>query len=471
MPSSYVLTVTAAVVVVAVVLVVRARLHPSVVLVAAALAIGLLTGLGVEGSVKAVTEGFGDILAEIGLLIAFGVLIGSLLQAAGAIDAVVRALFERSDTRRMPAVFALACATVLQPIFIDVLIVIVAPLIRRVAPRLGPGGIARMASALTVGCACGVMMVVPGVGCLALAGVLDVPLGRMLLLGLVVALPTVVLTTVGVGAVLVRWWDPTRDETVDAAAPEPSVAARSAAPGQAEAPCGPEAEPRSAGAGLAAPAPDGVLRLPVLLAPLLGALALIAAGAVAAALGVRPPVLAFLATPTVALLLGALGTVAATRRVLGPAGLERALGDGFRQMGLILVLTGVGGALAEVISRAGLGRALEGLFSAHTAVPLLAVWVIAAVLHLAIGSGTLSAITAAGVLAPVVGPAGLDPGLVALAAGAGGLFAVHVTSNTFWLLQSLLGQSVRGTLKTCSVALSAASVLALVLVLALDRLV
>lgn len=202
MSSAYVLMVTAAVVVTAVVLVVRARLHPAVVLVAAALAIGLLTGLGVEGAVKAVTEGFGGIMADVGLLIAFGVLIGSLLQAMGAIEAVVRALFERTGVRRMPLAFALSCARVLQLIFIYVLIVIVAPLVRRVAARIGPGGLARMATALTVGCACGVMMVVPGVGVLALAGVLDVPLGRMLLLGLLVAVPTVALTTTVGGAVL-----------------------------------------------------------------------------------------------------------------------------------------------------------------------------------------------------------------------------------------------------------------------------
>ena len=68
------------------------------------------------------------------------------------------------------------------------------------------------------------------------------------------------------------------------------------------------------------------------------------------------------------------------------------------------------------------------------------VWVIAAVLHIAVGSVTISAITSAGILAPVAPLIGLDPVLIALAAGAGSLFAVHVTSNTFWLLQSLLGQ-------------------------------
>jgi H+/gluconate symporter-like permease len=61
--------------------------------------------------------------------------------------------------------------------------------------------------------------------------------------------------------------------------------------------------------------------------------------------------------------------------------------------------------------------------------------------------------------------------MLALAAGAGSLFAVHVTSNTFWLLQSLLGQTSRGTLKTCTVGVSVASVVAILLILPMSALI
>jgi H+/gluconate symporter-like permease len=98
------------------------------------------------------------------------------------------------------------------------------------------------------------------------------------------------------------------------------------------------------------------------------------------------------------------------------------------------------------------------------------VWAIAAVLHIAVGSVTLSAITAAGLLAPIAPVIGLDPVLLALSAGAGSLFMVHVTSNTFWLLQSLLGQSVRGALKSVTVGVSVASVVAILLILPMSLL-
>ena len=213
MPGWYLVSATALIVVVAVVLIVRVRLHPAVVLALAAATVELATGLGVEGTVEAVTEGFGDILAEAGLLIAFGVLIGSLLRAVGAIERLVETLLGWFGPRRMPTTMTLACATVLQPIFVDVLIVISAPLVRRIAARIGPGGTPRMAAAVAIGCECGIVMMVPGIGTVAIASVLGVPLGRMLVFGLVVLVPTVVIASIVVGAILSRWWDPARDES------------------------------------------------------------------------------------------------------------------------------------------------------------------------------------------------------------------------------------------------------------------
>ncbi|MFC5138375.1 GntP family permease [Actinomycetospora rhizophila] len=449
MPGWYLVTATAAVVVLAVLLIVRVRLHPAVVLALAAATVGLMTGLGVEGTVDAVTTGFGDIMADAGLLIAFGVLIGSLLRAVGAIERLVATLLRWFGPRRMPMTMTVACATVLQPIFVDVLIVIAAPLARRIAARIGPTGIPRMAAAIAIGCECGIVMMVPGIGTVAIAGVLGVPLGRMLVFGLVVLVPTVVIASAVTGAILSRWWDPVRDEPLVDEDAEEQV--------EDEALAEPADDPRPSATPLA-----------VLLAPLLGALTLIAAGAIVEAAGASVPVLAFVAAPPIALLLGVLGTMVVARRELGREGIDGPLAEGFRESGLILVLTGVGGSLAEAISQSGLGEVLGGLFSANTALPLATVWLTAAVLHVAVGSVTISAITAAGVLAPVAPAIGLDPVLIALAAGTGALFLVHVTSNTFWLLQSLLGQSVRGALKTCSFGVSIASVVGLGCTLALS---
>ncbi len=313
---------------------------------------------------------------------------------------------------------------------------------------------------------------------------LGVPLGQMLILGLVVVVPTVLIAT-GIMSVLLRrgWWDPARDEQEPVAAgvpagaeahsPDTDAPEAGSAGGQPTgtgSPDGGGTHPAAVGTAVSGSA-RRELPLALLFGPLLVGLLLIAAGAVLDAAGITHPVIAFLGEPVIALLLALIGTTAVIGVAHGRGMVESAVSDGFRESGQILILTGVGGSLATTISDAGLGEILGSFFSAGTAAPLLMVWLIAAVLHVAIGSVTISAITAAGVLAPVAPVIGLAPVLIALAAGAGALFAVHVTSNTFWLLQSLLGQSVRGTLKTCSVGVSIASVVAILVILPLSLVV
>ncbi len=464
-----VLLTTAAAVLVVVLLVVRLQVNPVVSLVVGAVGLGLATGQGVEGTLGTVTGGFGSIMAEVGLLIGFGVLMGAMLDELGAIRRLVAALLRVFGPQRLPYTFGLALATVLQSIFIDVMLVISAPLARRVAPHLGPAGTARMATAIAIGLETGIVLVVPGIGALALAGLLGVPLGQMLLLGVAVTVPTVVVSVAIMSAVLRRTWDPARDE-------QPvEVPAAVAAGSPAGSPAAPTAPGGAAGDATGdptgdAPAPGREPRLLLLFAPLLAALVLIASGALAEVAGLEHPVVLLLSDPVVALLLGVLGTSAVGRATAGRERVVSAVGRGFAESGQILLLTGVGGSLAATVEAAGLGDVLGQYFSAGTSgalAGLVLVWAIAAVLHVAVGSVTISAITAAGVLAPVVPTLGLAPVLVALAAGAGSLFLVHVTSNTFWLLQSLLGQTTRGTLKTCSLGVSVASVVALGFVLLL----
>ncbi|MEY8038145.1 GntP family permease [Saccharopolyspora cebuensis] len=451
MSDTFVIVNTAAAVLATVLLIIRFRVNPVIALLAGASYLGLACGLGVDGTIEAITRGFGDLMAEIGLLVAFGVLSGALLQRSGAIERLVEALLRFVGPRRMPYALSITAATALQSIFLDVLVVITAPLARRLGLRMGGAGVARMITALAIGLEVGVVMVVPGIGCLALAGLLEVPLGTMLLYGLLVAVPTTALA-VGVMQLVFRrgWWN----DLDEPPAPDDPAPDDAPSPGAGGAP------DRTAASGVGTAAPrQRQGRTLVLFTPLLVALLLIATGAVLDIAGIRIAPLAFACHPVIALLLGLIGTIAVTRRAAGPEAVQEALGNGFRDSGQILILNGVGGSLALTIDNIGLGDILGRHFTAHTAAPLLVVWVIAAVLHIAVGSVTISAITAASILAPVAPAIGLDPVWIALAAGAGSLFAIHVTSNTFWLMQSLAGLSTRGTLKTFTVGVSVASVI------------
>ncbi|MBK1782697.1 GntP family permease [Prauserella cavernicola] len=477
MSDTAILINTAVAIVAIVVLIVRFKLNPLIALVVGGCYLGLAAGLGAGGTVDAITTGFGDIMAEIGLLIAFGVLMGAILRDLRAIERLVERLLRVVGPKRIPTAMGLTISTFLQSIYLDVLLVISAPLARGIAPRLGKYGTARMATALAIGLECGIVFTIPGVGALALAGLLNVPLGTYLLYGLIVVIPTVIIATTLMTFVLTRgWWKPELDEQSDAVpsdAPEGDIAAeRPDEPGPAG------NTDRSGTPGALASGDTTTLTprrvrteplLVVLFAPLVVALLLVGLGAIAEVAEWGNPVVQFLSNPVIALLIGLVGTCLIGRRYMGQPKVEESLGSGLRQSGQILLLSGVGGSLAAVIEAVGLGDILGKYLSASTWAPLVVVWAIAALLHVAVGSVTISAITAAGLLAPVAPSLGLDPVLIALAAGAGSLFLVHLTSNTFWLLQSLLGQTTRGTLKTCSVGVSVASVIAMgpILVLSL----
>ena len=459
---------TAVAIVAVVVMIVRFKFNPVVSLVIGSAYLGLAAGLGVEKTIDAIMKGFGDIMAEVGLLIAFGVLMGAILQQTGAIQRLVQTLLKLFGPKRMPYAMSLTIATLLQSIYLDVLLVISAPLGRSMAKKIGKNGTARMATAMAIGLECGIVLTVPGVGALALAGLLGVPLGKMLLFGVLLVIPTVAIA-VAIMSFLFNhgWWNPERDEQEFLGAdPDPLDYDDDETVSGATTPDG-----NGSVATKTAPTPTRVqTRLIVLFAPMLASLVLIATGAILDAVDIHNPIVKFVSSPVIALLIGLIGTSFVGRHALGAEPIQHAIATGFKESGQILILTGVGGSLAATIKAAGLGDILGEYFTASTAAPLLVVWVIAAALHVAVGSVTISAITSAGILAPVAPIIGLDPVLIALAAGAGSLFAVHVTSNTFWLLQSLLGQSTRGALKTVTVGVSVASVVAILLILPMSAL-
>lgn len=432
-------------------------LPPVFALLLGTLYLGLTSGIGVDATTKAVSAGFGEVMVEIGLLVTFGVILGSLLTTTGALQRLVEGLVGRFGDRSLPYVFSVALSSLFSSIYSDVLLVLSAPIARRVGNRMGPRGIALMGGALTAGIEVGLVFVVPGVAAIAAAGLLGVPLGEMFVFGLLIGLPTAVLTMLAFALLLPRVlrWDPALDQLPaeqDETAPEPSGSGGSAGPG-------------AVGAGQQTQVRDDPLALA--LSPVLMTLLLIAGGAIADAAGWQNPVLAFFSDPVVAMLLGALFAYALAMRVCSRTQIGDALNRGLVTCGPILVLSGISGSLGTVLSESGLADILSGYFSSDLLAPLLLVWLVAAILHLALGSISTAVITAAGILAPIADRLETPTVLIALAAGSGALFVPHVSSNFFWMFQRLLGLSTRGTFKTHSVAMTLSSVISLPLVLLL----
>ncbi|GAA2212526.1 SLC13 family permease [Nonomuraea monospora] len=444
------------------------KIPPVIALLFGTIFLGLTTGVGAEGTTEAVTAGFGEVMTDIGLLVTFGVLLGSLLTLTDALPRLIEAMLRVFGPRSIPYVFAVSLSSLFTSIYSDVLLVLTAPLARRLGPRLGPRGKALMGGALTAGIETGLVFVVPGVAALAIAGLLKVPLGQMFWYGLIVGVPTAVLTMLVFAVLLPRVlrWNPDLDEVPDAA--DPSI-------------------PDATGTEPAAPA-TGTARqvmvageseritkraqpsLTLCLLPVVAALLLIALGALAGNLGWESPVLTFATDPVIAMFAGATASYLLTSRSHSRDEIHAVLGRGLASCGPILILSGISGSLGAVIERSGLTDVLGGAFSAGILPPLILVWLVAAVLHIALGSISVAAITAAGILAPLAGSLDTPMVFVALAAGSGALFLPHVSSNFFWMFQTMLGLSTRGTFKTHSLAMTLSSVISLPLILLLAAL-
>ncbi|GAA1749884.1 hypothetical protein GCM10009834_03270 [Streptomonospora arabica] len=146
-----------------------------IALVIGSIYLGLAAGLGFEDTMTTVAGGFGDIMTEVGLLIGFGVLLGSLLFSMGALQKLVELLLRALGPTRLPYALSAVLSTVFPSIYVDVQLVLAAPLARSAAPRLGRHGIAMMGGALTAGILVGYVFVVPGLGTVSIAGLLNLP--------------------------------------------------------------------------------------------------------------------------------------------------------------------------------------------------------------------------------------------------------------------------------------------------------
>ncbi|MGD6748949.1 GntP family permease [Streptomyces sp. BH105] len=451
---------TAIAILVVVLLILVPKVEPVIALVIGSLYLGIATGLGFEGTIKTIVDGFGDIMAEVGLLIGFGVLLGSLLNSMGALQKLVEKLMRVLGPGKLPYALAGALSAVFPSIYVDVQLVLAAPLAKSAAPRMGRHGLPMMGGALSAGILVGYVFVVPGLGTLAVAGLLHVPLSTMLVYGFVLGPLAALLTTFLYGRLLrVGLWNADTDEIpadTEPAGPTESTESTETPASEGER------------AGARRPLPPLYLSLLPIVVPLL----LIATGAIADAAGVRSDLLAFLGNPAFALFAGLVGAYALAKRVLSNERVEQAVTEGFHSTGQILLVTGVGGSLGAVIGKTGLDKVLSGIFSADagmsTVVTILLVWLVAALLHLAIGSIGVAAIAAAGIIAPIMGDLAVPPAVLALAIGSGSLFALQVNSNFFWMFQPLLGVTTRGALKALTFVTAMASVVSLVLVIAVS---
>ncbi len=430
----------------AVLMIVKGRLHPFIGLLCGAFTVGLLAGLPLADIAKAVQKGVGDIVGGTGLVVALGLSLGAMLHLSGAAAALAQSALRLTGARAAPwATLGIAILIGL-PLFFETGLVLLLPIVVAAAEAMNtPDGEARDAAKLRLimpalaGLGVVHALVPPHPGPLLAVEALGANLGRTMLYGILVAIPTAIIA----GPVLARIVTPgvrlappvLGDHRLDIAVP-------------------------GRGAALF------IVLLPVLLIATgeLGQLSQALKGA-AWLVAASNPVIALLVTNLLALplLFG---------RRLREAKIQDAVWhETMGAAGAILLAIGAGGALKQVLVSAGLSDLLARLVTMYAISPLLLGWLVAVGIRLAAGSATVATITAVGIMPGVVAGSGVSPELVVLAIGAGSVFFSHVNDPGFWLVKSYVGTSTADTFKTWSMLETVISVVGLALVMVLSHFV
>lgn len=148
--------------------------------------------------------------------------------------------------------------------------------------------------------------------------------------------------------------------------------------------------------------------------------------------------------------------------------LMSSLAEAVKDISMILLIIGGAGGLKQILTDAGISKQIADMLQHMSIHPLLAAWLIAAIIRVCIGSATVAGLTAAGIIAPMVATSGVNPSLMVLATGAGSLMFSHVNDGGFWLFKEYYNMSIKQTLKTWSLMETIVSVAGIVIIFLLS---
>ncbi|OWT56735.1 GntP family permease [Candidimonas nitroreducens] len=451
------LTALVSVLVLVALIVSRLRVHPLLALLIVSIGVGVATGMAPGDIVKNITDGAGKTLGAVGVVIALGAMLGKILADSGTTEHLANAILRRSSDRMIPWAMTLVAFVIGIPMFFEVGLVVMLPLIFSVARKLESREKFKGSGYVYVGVpvisALAAMhgMVPPHPGPLTAIAVLHTSVGPTMLYGFVAAIPAMVLGGPLYGAFIT----PRMNVRPDAALLDQFTTATSK-PADA-----PQSAP-STGLGVLSALLPAILML-------LHALAEVLLPKDSGLLHIA----AFLGNPLIAMLLGVVFAAIFLVDTHGgdPEQLRNALGQSLKPIAGIMLIIAGGGAFQHVLTAAQVGTAIVHMTQQFHLPPLILGWLIAMLLSVSTGSATVGIVGAAGLLAPLVGadPA-LNVPLLALAIGCGSLFFNYANHAGFWMVKESFGMSMGEATKTITVVQSIVSLVGLVMVLLFDLL-
>lgn len=419
-----------------IVLISACKLTPFLSILIGTFIAGIGAGLPPEIVAKAFSKGAGSILGEAGIIISLGAMLGALMAESGAADQIASTLLRHARGKALPWVMALVAMVIGLPLFFEVGLVLMVPIIFVIARQSGQP-LLRVAIPALAGMTTLHALMPPHPGPLIAVSALHADLGLTMLLGLSLAIPAVILA-----GPLYGIWLSKRMHVVEPAELGELFSAKVATRRK----------------------PTFAVSLLIILLPVLLMLGSTLAKVAMAPDSVLAVTLKFLGEPLIALGLAVIAAVICLGWSIGMARdqVGGVLRKSLAPIAVLLLTIGAGGGLKETLLQAGISDTIGKVATgAHLSYLLLA-WLIAVALRQATGSATVATTTTAGILAPMMaGLAATQSSLVALAIGAGSVFFCHVNDAGFWMVREYFGLELKQTLWVWSVLQTFVSVVGL----------
>ncbi|MFF9477686.1 GntP family permease [Streptomyces sp. NPDC014733] len=437
------------------VLIIKFRLQPFVALLTVSIAVGLGAGLSVtelfgtvqKSDVKSMIEsGMGGTLGHIAIIIGLGTMLGSILEVSGGGEVLSTRLLNLFGEKRAPLAMGLTGLLFGIPVFFDIGIFVLAPIVYAAAKRGGKSMLLYclpLLGSLSMTHA----FLPPHPGPVAAASLFHVDLGWVILMGLVCGVPAVLATWAWAAWIGKRIFVELPQDMAEAAdEAKAAVLAEQRAAGVT-----PQEKPVSLGAVLT------IIAIPLVL------ILLSTFSSIALDPSTFRSVVEFFGNPFVALTLALFAAyyLLGIRRGWSRKSLEQVSTASLKPIGNILLVVGAGGVFGAVLQGSGVATALSDTFHGVGLPVIVLAWLLSLVLRVAQGSATVAIVTTAGIVLPLVQGQGMSQphlALIIMAISAGSIFASHVNDGGFWMVAKYFGISERDTLKSWTVLESVLSV-------------
>ncbi|WP_237387985.1 GntP family permease [Xenorhabdus sp. Sc-CR9] len=409
-------------------LVLRTRIHVLLAMLIAAIIAGTSGGLTMSNAIEVITKGFGSTLGSIGIVIGLGSMMGRILEVSGATERIAYSLIKWLGKRREEWALAITGYIVSIPIFVNSAFMILYPLVKALAKK-GKRNVLTLGVSLAGGLVVTHHIVPPTPGPLGVAGIFGVSIGSMMLAGMILAVPCVIGITCYAKWLETKYPEYQLDDTEENAENLQQVHQR-------------YMEEKSN---------KSLPSLFLSLLPIVVPIVLILAGVINGLL-LKTDVFAgkendfyfqivgFLGSPIIALAISVLLAIYTLIPKASKHEVIEHLEEGLKTVGIILLVSGAGGALGAVLNESSTGTILAQYIAGLPITPVLIPFIIATLIRIIQGSGTVAMITAASISAPVIKQIpDINMLVAAQAAVMGTLFFSYFNDCFFWVVNRMMG--------------------------------